>query len=252
MTSTDKTTLEVDRTGEGPALVLVTGAFNTRQSSKDLSALLADHFTVYEYDRRGRGDSGDTPPYEIARELEDLYAVIRSTGENAFVYGHSSGAIIGLDAAASGVPMAKLAVYEPPVLFEHPPALDTVDALQKLIDAGDREGAAKLFMSATGMPPEQIEWVSHAPFWPGMLGIAHTLPYDQLLCVTGSASSDWLKPITVPVLALAGGTSDSWATTAADRIVSVVGDAESLVVPGQNHAVDPAAVAPLLREFFSA
>src|ERR1700709_2957462 len=103
VTSTDGTTLEVDRTGEGPALVLVTGAFNTRHSSKDLAALLADQFTVYEYDRRGRGDSGDTAPYDIARELEDLHAVILSTGENAFVYGHSSGAIIALDAPRSGV-----------------------------------------------------------------------------------------------------------------------------------------------------
>jgi pimeloyl-ACP methyl ester carboxylesterase len=250
VTSTDGTTLEVDRTGSGPALVLVTGAFNTRASSKDLSALLADQFTVYEYDRRGRGDSDDTPPYEIARELEDLHAVIRSTGEKAFVYGHSSGAIIALDAAASGVPMAKIVAYEPPLLFEHPPALATVTALQNLIDAGDRAAAAKLFMAATGMPPEQLEWVSHAPFWPGMLAIAQTLPYDQLLCVTGSASSDWLATITVPVLALAGGTSDSWAEAAAERIASVVDGAQSRTVPGQNHAVDPAAVAPELRAFF--
>jgi pimeloyl-ACP methyl ester carboxylesterase len=250
VTSTDGTTLEVDRAGTGPAVVLVTGAFNTKESSKDLQAVLTDQFTVYEYDRRGRGQSGDTPPYEIARELEDLHAVIQSTGENAFVYGHSSGAIIALDAAASGVPMAKIVAYEPPLLFEHPPALATVEALQRLIDASDGDGAAKLFMAGTGMAPEQIEWVSHAPFWPGMLGIAHTLPYDQALCVTGSASSDWLKAISVPVLALAGGTSASWAQEAAERIASVVDGAESRIVPGQNHAVDPAAVAPELRAFF--
>ncbi|MCU1479666.1 MAG: putative hydrolase [Subtercola sp.] len=261
VTSTDGTTLEVERTGAGPALVIVTGAFNTRQSSKDLAALLADDFTVYEYDRRGRGGSGDTPPYEIARELEDLYAVIRSAGEQQadgsagappFVYGHSSGAVLALDAAASGVPMTKLAVYEPPLMFDHPVPLSTVEALKTLVAAGDLEGAAKEFMRGTGMPAEQIEWVSHAPFWPGMLAIAHTLPYDQLLCVTGSASSDWLASVGVAVLAIAGGDSAAWALAAAERIASVVSTATVEVLPGQNHAVEAAAVAPVLRSFFTA
>ena len=89
--------------------------------------------------------------------------------------------------------------------------------LKALLAEGDRDGAAQLFMHGTGMPAGQIEWISHAPFWPGMLSIANTLPYDQLLCVTGSASSDWLATIPVPVLALAGGTSDSWASTANPR-----------------------------------
>ncbi|MEF2977406.1 alpha/beta fold hydrolase [Subtercola sp. YIM 133946] len=251
VTSTDETVLEVDRSGDGPALVLVSGAFNTRQSTKDLSALLADRFTVFEYDRRGRGDSGDsTAGYEVARELEDLYAVIRSTGEAAFVYGHSSGAILALDAAASGVPMRKLAVYEPPLLFGHPMPLETVDTLKAFVAEGDREGAAKQFLRGTGMPEGQLEWISNAPFWPGMLGLAHTLPYDQLITVTGSASSDWLATVTVPVLAIAGGTSDEWAAEAAERIAAVVADGTAVVLPGQNHAVEAAAVAPLLREFF--
>ena len=123
LTTTDGTTIAYQATGAGPALVLVVGAFCDRSTTEGLAALLADSFTVYEYDRRGRGDSGDTAPYDVQREVEDLAAVVAATGETPYVYGHSSGAVIALEAAASGVPMRALVAYEPPYTAEDDVAL---------------------------------------------------------------------------------------------------------------------------------
>ena len=180
--SADGTTIAYERTGTGPAVILIGGAFNDRHSPSVLAAALSPHFTVFSYDRRGRGDSGDTYPFAVAREAEDLDALTTAAGGSALVYGHSSGAVLALEAAAAGVPITKLAVYEPPYTFDpeslDPPS-DGAARIQSALDAGDREQAAEIFMTMTGMDVGSIEWVKGAPFWPGM--VTHFL--TTLSCV---------------------------------------------------------------------
>src|SRR5450830_1385227 len=221
--SADGTTIAYDQLGAGPALVIVGGALNTRQSPYPLATLLAERFTVFSYDRRGRGDSGDTPPYAVEREVEDLSAVITAAGTSAFVYGHSSGGIIGLEAAASVVPIAKLAIYEPPYTFDpvNPaPAADS--GVQSALDAGDPEQAVRAFMRLTGMDEGSIEGMTHGSFWPGLVAIAHTLPYDLTLSGDGRVPVERVSAISVPTIVMDGGASPAWAALAADSLVGAI------------------------------
>lgn len=252
VTSADGTAIAYDRQGDGPALIIVGGALNTRQSPGELLGLLASRFTVIAYDRRGRGDSGDTQPYAIEREVEDLAALIEAAGGSAFVYGHSSGAILALEAASRGFPLSRVAAYEPPYTFDpdNPqPASD--GGVQAALDAGDRALAVTNFMRLTGMPQQAIDGVTQAPFWPGMLAIAHTLPYDLALSGDGAVPAHRLEAIAVPTLVMHGGASPAWAARSAAAIVQAVPDARQLAVAGQDHGVDPAVLAPLLIEFFA-
>jgi pimeloyl-ACP methyl ester carboxylesterase len=248
--SADGTRIAYDRTGRGPALVLVVGAFCHRLTTKSLSASLAEHYTVYEYDRRGRGDSGDTASYAPEREIEDLAAIVTEAGGAAFVYGHSSGAVLALEAAASGVPVTKLAVYEPPYTSPAEPNPGFADELAALVADGRRGEAAERFIAVTGAPPEVIAQMRTAPFWPAMEAIAHTLPYDLRLVGDGFASVDRLAKITASTLALAGGTSPQWASAAAREVASAVPESSYRVLPGQDHGVTDEAIFPVLREFF--
>src|SRR4051812_32489586 len=156
--STDGTPIAYQRSGSGPALVLVVGAFCDRMTTASLTPLLAPHFTVYEYDRRGRGASGDGGAYAVEREVEDLAAVVSAAGGQAYAYGHSSGAILALEAAARGVPLTRLALYEPP--FTAPAGSDgsdeLLDEVRGCLDAGDPDGAAEAFMRGSGAPPEAV------------------------------------------------------------------------------------------------
>ena len=250
VTSADGTSIAFDRTGSGPALVIVVGAFCTRLTAKTLTAILAADYTVYEYDRRGRGDSGDASVYSVEREFEDLDALIAEAGGTAFVYGHSSGAALALGAAAHGVPMEKIAVYEPPFF----PGQDSPGAftqeVRDVLAAGDREEAALRFIVNTGAPREAAEKIKLAPFWPDMMAIAHTLPYDLTLSDLGAVSLNWTADIPVPILALAGGTSAEWAVNVAEGIAATAPDARARVLEGQDHGVSDESLAPVLKEFF--
>src|SRR5256885_6744806 len=171
--SADGTLIAFERSGEGPAVIVVEGAFCDRGTSAPLAALLAPHFTVFAYDRRGRGDSGDTAPYAVARELQDLDAVIAAAGGSAFAYGMSSGAVLALEAAARGSAISKLALYEPPLIPGRP---DFAARLAELVAAGRKGAAAEYFMTeAVGIPGEVVAQIRQAPMWPGMERIAHTL-----------------------------------------------------------------------------
>ena len=182
VTSKDGTTIAFDRSGEGPALILVGGALQHRAidpSTVQLASLLAPSFTVYHYDRRGRGDSGDTVPYAVEREIEDIDALIQEAGGSAFVFGMSSGAVLALDAAAGGLAITKLALYEPPMVVDdsRPPVpKDYVARLTELASSGRPGDAIEVFMTeGVGLPAEAVAPMRGAPFWPAFEAVAHTL-----------------------------------------------------------------------------
>lgn len=248
--SADGTTIGYERVGAGRPVILVGGAFSIRQAGYGLRELLAPRYTVYVFDRRGRGSSGDTAPYDVEREVEDVGALVEAAGGSAAIYGHSSGAILALEAAARGLPISKLAVYEPPYTFdpEHPePAGD--NGVQAALDAGDRDDAAARFMRLTGMDDRMIAETKQAPFWPAMVAIAHTLPYDLALSGDGTVPTGRFAGISAPTLVLDGGASPAWAARAATAVTDAIRGARPVTLDGQTHAVDPAVLAPVLAEF---
>lgn len=247
--SADGTIIAYERSGAGPAVVLVAGAFCDRQWFDSLAAELAADFTVFSYDRRGRGDSGDGDAYSIEAEVEDLRAVVAATGETPLVYGLSSGGALALEAASQGIPMRKLAVYEAPYMDGE---WDTtaLNDLWRLVAAGDSEGTVVRFLALTGASSQMVEEMKQSPDWQGMCTIAHTLPYDVAICNHGSRSLEWLTSAVVPALVMYGGDSGQWGRSSAARISKKIRGAKTLEIPGQAHGVSDDAMAPVLREYF--
>lgn len=257
-TSQDGTAIAYDRYGDGPPLVFVDGATATRAYDGPLATTLAPHFTVYAWDRRGRGDSGDTPPYAVEREIEDLAAVIDAAGGTAFVLGHSSGAVLALRAAAAGLPIEKLAVYEPPFIVDdsRPPLPDDYVAhLDALIAAGERSEAWAWFMTAAvGMPREMVDGMLAEPWVAAMEAVAHTIAYDgRVMGDTMSgrplAPEPWSR-IAVPTLVMAGGASPEHMRTGAEVLVAAMPNAAYRVLAGQDHGPADEVLAPVLIAFF--
>jgi len=246
--SPDGTEIAFQRSGEGPMLVLIVGAFNDRASTNTLASGLSDAFTVYEYDRRGRGNSGDTPPYSVRREVEDLAAVIEAAGEPAFVFGHSSGAALALEAAATAVPIRALAVYEPP--YTGRPNMAFAERLEKLVGEGELSEAAATFLELLGTPPSAVQQMKEAPHWAHMEKFAPSLSYEIRLCNDGELPVDRLANIDVPTLALAGETSPPWAKERARALARIVRNGQARVLQGQSHRVADDVLIPLLKEFF--
>ena len=177
--------------------------------------------------------------------------MVRATGGSAYVYGHSSGAVLALEAAARGLPARKLAVYEPPYTGSGRPAEPIAARLAELVSAGHRDEAAAQFLSMTGMPAEAVEQVRADPGWPAMQAIAHTLAYDVLLCGNGLVPADLLSRISVPTLVMAGGSSVPWATKSAESVAAAVPNARVGIVEEQGHGIAAEVLAPLLTEFFT-
>jgi pimeloyl-ACP methyl ester carboxylesterase len=255
LTSPDGTEIAYQVTGTGPPLVVVVGAFCDRDTTADLAALLADAFTVVEYDRRGRGASGDTGPYAPEREVEDLVALLSAVGGTPYVYGHSSGGVLALEAAAAGAPVRALVVYEPPYSAEGDPAGRSDELLEQVrerLAAGDRDGAAAAFLRGAGAPDEVVAMMRSGPGWPHMRELAPTLVYDLTLTDGGLVPVERVARIGVPTLVLAGGASPPWAERAAAAVVAAVPGARRSVIAGEHHGVAAAAVAPVLREAFLA
>jgi pimeloyl-ACP methyl ester carboxylesterase len=260
VTSQDGTTIAFDCYGDGPALVLVSGASSVRAYAAGLATVLAPHFAVYAYDRRGRGDSGDTPPYAVEREIEDLDAVIHAAGGSALVLGHSSGAVLALRAAAAGVPISKLAVYEPPFIVDdsRPPAPDGYVAhLDELVSQGNRGDAYAYFMTeVVRIPAEIVNGMRANPAWQGMEAVAHTLAYDgRVMADTMSGKPLPAEPwnrITVPVLVMDGGASPTHMRTGTDALAARIPNAERKTLAGQGHGPADDVLAPVLVEFFTA
>jgi pimeloyl-ACP methyl ester carboxylesterase len=255
VTSRDGTTIAFDRSGEGPPLIVVVGAFNDRSTGAPLAAHLAPHFTVYTYDRRGRGASGDTAPYAVEREVEDLEALIAEAGGSSSVFGYSSGAVLSLTAAARGLAITKLALYEAPFVVDdsrpRPPA-DLAAQIAALVSSGRRGDAVELFQTkGVGIPVEVVAQLRQAPFRPALEDIAHTLVYDATITGDLSLPTDLVASVTVPTLVMTGGESPEWMRHAAQAVADALPDARHRTLDGQTHDIVSAVMAPVLAEFFA-
>jgi pimeloyl-ACP methyl ester carboxylesterase len=264
VTSRDGTSIAFDQSGQGPALVLVSGASATRADEASLAAALALDFTVFAYDRRARGDSGDTPPYAVEREVEDIEALIAEAGEAAFVFGHSSGAVLALEAARLlPTKITKLALYEPPFIIDdsrpHMP-VGFVAHLNELVASGRRGEAAETFMLLVGTPPDMLARMRQSPWWPQMEANAQSLVYDATIVqdteMGDPASLRKWASVTVPTLVMDGtvifGSADGHAFMrhGADALASILPHAQRRTLEGQDHGPANDVLVPALKSFF--
>ena len=262
--SSDGTVIAYEELGSGPPVILVDGAFCRRAFGPmtALAALLSTRFTVFHYDRRGRGESGDTPPYDAQREVEDLAAIVEKAGAAPYVYGISSGAALVIRAMGHGVPAKKLALYEPPFALDgmhHPSPADYREQIAAMLAAGRRDDAVKLFMKVVGVPAFGIFFMRLLPnVWPKLRAVAHTLPYD--FAVLGDTQhggplpvdlAACLAAIEVPTLAMAGTKSPAWMHHNGKTIATRVAGASFRAIEGQDHNLSAKALAPILFEHFS-
>ncbi|MEV7092450.1 alpha/beta hydrolase [Amycolatopsis sp. NPDC051045] len=260
-TSADGTKIAYTRAGSGPALVLVDGAMCYRGSSPNdaLAKELAPHFTVYTYDRRGRGESADTGPYAVGREVEDLAALVKEAGGEAFLFGISSGAALALEAVNQGLPVPKLAVYEPPFVVDDTrprvPA-DYAARLDEALEEGKRGKAVKMFMTeGVGLSGATVAMMRIMPFWAKLKRVAHTIPYDTAMVIEHQSGrplpAAWPE-VKVPALTIDGGRSPDWMRNGVASLAKVLPSAEYRTLPDQTHIVKAPALAPVLTEFFLA
>lgn len=220
-----------------------------------LAPLLAKHFTVLTYDRRGRGDSSDTAPYAVEREIEDLDALIKEAGGSAFVFGMSSGAVLAVDAAAQRANIKKMALYEPPIMVEgggHRPPADSQTHLSRLISEGRRAEAVKFMMTKVmGMPAVLVAVMRLLPAWSKLKAVAHTLPYDVAITEDSALIMKRAATITVPTLVVGGEKSPRFLRLAVQAVVDVLPHAQRRLLEGQTHNVSAKKLAPVLMEFFA-
>jgi pimeloyl-ACP methyl ester carboxylesterase len=252
--SADGTVLAYDRTGDGPPLIVSVGAFCTRHTFA-APADLARRFTVITYDRRGRGDSGDTPPFAPEREYEDLAAIASAAGsEPRFVFGHSSGAAIALRAAAAGLPVAGIVAYEAPFLNEDAsrPAVDPAEHIRQLVTSGRRREAVAFWMSeVVHLPDEMLAQLEGAPWAAALEPLTPTLPYD-LAVTDGGVPASELARITAPVLILGGKNSPAWFQRSVAEQAAATPGAQLRMLDGFDHNAPPEVIAPILIDFFGA
>jgi pimeloyl-ACP methyl ester carboxylesterase len=247
--SADGTDIAFDRSGSGPTMVMVdpAGGYSGFDTIRSLGTLLAAQFSVYTYDRRGRGESGDAEPYTVEREVEDLAAVIAEAGGSAFVYGFSSGGLLTLHAAASGLAIDKLALFEPPVRGEgEPPETAFTAEIFELVSSGRRAAAVDRFLTSIGVPPEVI--AKMAPVRPALEAVAHTLVYD---CEISNATTfELLRSVRTPTLVLDSQGSSDDLTGGTAAIVEALPNGTRRSLTGQWHGVQDEDLAPVLTEFF--
>jgi pimeloyl-ACP methyl ester carboxylesterase len=252
VTSSDGTSIAFERVGTGPAVVLVDAAGNFRGFSPmpQLADALSQDFTVFTYDRRGKGASTDTLPYAVDREIDDLQALIDAAG-SAFVHGFSSGAILGLMAAERGAGIAKLSLLEPPLRVEDtpPPPSGLGGEVAKLIVTGRRGEAYERWLTGIGVPAEMIAGMRTSPLWPALEATAHTLVYDSL--ITGSMPPGRLAAISTPALVVASEGSTGQLRDWARGVAEALPNASARFLPGTWHGVAAEHLAPALTAFFT-
>lgn len=256
--SRDGTLIAFEKRGSGAPLILVGGALSDRASAASLASILESGFSVFSYDRRGRGDSGDTEPYSIEREVEDLAALIQVAGGSAFVFGHSSGAALALESAARGLPIPKLALYEPPFIVdgarESLPEGYTAQ-LASLLSSGRRGEAVTYFLiNGVQVPEPAVSRMQSSPMWSDMERMAHTLLYDQAIMEdkmsgTGIPKGQW-DSVDIPTLVIEGGASPAWMRNSAAMLAKALPKGQHRSLDGQTHGADPAVLAPVLEAFF--
>jgi pimeloyl-ACP methyl ester carboxylesterase len=255
VSSADGTAIAYDRYGQGPPVIMVVGAFNTRSTTAPLASALQQRFTILNYDRRGRGDSGDTPPYAVEREIDDLHALIAAAGGSSAVFGYSSGAILALKAAARGLAITNLALYEPPFLVDDSrprPPKDLPEQLAGLIAAGRRGDAVELYQTKmVGIPQDLVAQLRHAPFRPALEAIAHTLVYDATIIGDLTLPAELAASIMTPTLVIDGGQSPPMLHTGAQALADTLPHGRRRTLAGQTHDISPDAMAPVVEEFLS-
>lgn len=252
--SHDRTTIAYDKKGQGPVVILVLGALNKRGSGKKLAELLADRFTVVCYDRRGRGDSTDAEPYFADAEVDDLEALINDLGGSAYLYGHSSGAVLALLAAKRlGSKVTGLALYELPYNAE-PEAKVTAEAyrneLRRLLANHNHDGAVSLFVKSVGVTDKQIDAMKRLPMWKGLTAMAPTLAYDTIELMEQYPTID-SGSVEAPALVMYGGASPTFMADTARQLAEVMPNARLLALEGQSHDAKADVLAPVLAEFFT-
>jgi pimeloyl-ACP methyl ester carboxylesterase len=254
--SADGTSIAYEKTGKGPALILVGGAFCDRTaptSGTPLAALLAHRFTVLSYDRRGRGDSGDTPPSAVDREVQDLSALITAAGGSAFVFGNSSGGLLALDAAIQGLAIPKLVLYEPPVILDASRA-KVFEALATQLDEAAAEGrraeaVERYFTQVMQLPEPAVARMRASPMWTGLERLAHTLGHDLRITARGAQRLAQVPAVRSAALVMDGGASPPWMREAIQTLARAIPGARHRTLEGQTHAVDPGALAQALETF---
>jgi pimeloyl-ACP methyl ester carboxylesterase len=256
----DGTTIAFDAWGQGQPLIMIDGATAYRATNPinaEVGKLLREEFRVYAYDRRGRGESTDTAPYAVQREIEDLAALIDHAGAPALVFGWSSGGVLALDAVAAGLPISRLVVFEPPFVVDdgRPPLpSDYVQRLDDFIADGRPGDAAELFMTAAaGGSAEDVAGMRQSSFWPALEAVAHTIAYDgRIMGSTMSGAplpSDRWAAITVPVLVMHSNATAPWLIAAAHALAELLPTASLQAVEGQFHSAEADVLAPALRRF---
>lgn len=261
VTSKDGTTIAYSKFGSGPALIVVTGATQFRAFDSSLAVLaelLADRFTVITYDRRGRGESGNTLPFSTNREIEDIAALIAGpAGGRASLLGYSSGSVVALEAAVAGLPVDKVIMYEPPFVLPGspfpPPPPDYVETLERMSASDDVDAAPAYFMQNVGMPPEAIEGAKQSPMWPIMQSVGPTIAYDghfmfDAYYTEGRFPDRWRKA-TMPVLVVDGDASFPFMAAAAEAVAAELPKASRKTLAGQDHGPKPDVFAPVIRDF---
>jgi pimeloyl-ACP methyl ester carboxylesterase len=258
--SKDGTSIAFDRSGSGPPLILVDGALCYRAFGPmgALVPLLSPHFTVFTYDRRGRGESGNGKPYALEREVEDLDALISEAGGAVYVYGASSGAGLALEAANRGLAIRRLALYEAPYIVDDstpPIPEDYVAQLNELVASGRRGDAVKMFMKTVGTPGFFIALIRFLPMWSKLESVAHTIAYDITVMGNGQKGKPfppgrWAS-VRIPTLVLGGGKSPAWMQRSVRAVADALPNAQHRTLEGQTHMVKAKVQAPVLKEFFA-
>ena len=254
--SADGTTIDYDAYGSGPAVILIGGATQYRaidaRTTGIAKQLAEEGFTAVDYDRRGRGRSGDTAPWSLEREVEDLAALIEAAGAPAALYSSSSGAGVALAAVSSGLPVSALALYEPPY-FAGSDGREKIATLQRMLDEGQHDEAARYNLTGIiGLPVEAVNQMADAPWWPGMVAVAPTLVYDHRASHDIETDPDWparWARVTVPTVVYSGDQTFPWLPEAADAVAAALPNAHRRVLAGQGHGPAPEAIVPELVSF---
>ncbi len=254
VTSKDGTSIAYERVGRGPAVILVGGGLDDGAENAPLAAELAGRFTVYNYARRGRGGSGDTQPYAVDREIDDIDALIAEAGGSVHMFGASSGGALALEAAAAGVAVETVAVYEVPYsVADDAPARwrGYVESLEAVLAEQRRGDAVELFMRLAGSSDEDVASARNWPGWAGLEAIAHTLAYDAACLGDLRPPLARLATIAQPTLLATGGTSSLNFGPAADAMAAIIPQSERRIFEGQGHVVDPKVLGPALARFIA-
>ncbi|MEU8508640.1 alpha/beta fold hydrolase [Streptomyces brevispora] len=252
--SRDGTLIAYRCRGEGPPVILVGGALGTAATEAPLARLLAPRFQVVTYDRRGRGASGDSAPYAVEREIEDLTAVAAAVGGRPSVFGVGAGGALALEAQAAGLPVDLLAVYEPPYtscISGLRSKADCTARLHRLLSAGNRDGAVELFLSVTGVPDDLIARMRSAPVWRSLESVAHTLAYDDALLGDGTVPVERFVSVTARTLVVSGGFSPASSRTVTRLLADALPRGRHRTLTGQTREPAPQVIAPVLAEFFT-